>query len=220
MQIYPSPLSRKVAVSLTMSQLVWIFVALSIMYNIDGVYCRGCTCQKSTKMECESAGVVSYDGVTQCTWEATHERCRNTNWLECKQDPYCLWIKKTLDDDDQVDECDEDQQDEYNQNEQEIENGETEESNNYLNYGYSADSPNDDKSYKKHHRQDEKEMMVESNASVLSSIHTQSVYIRIFALMIVATFVCFGTIYCFYQNKSNKKDGILSGFGQSEYSTF
>ena len=190
----------------------WLFVILSITHLINCVSTRQCTCQKATKMECESAGIVSYDGVPQCTWEPTHERCRNTNWLECKKDPYCLWIKRTVDNvDDEVD-CDEDTKDEYQQSQ-----SQRDQSDHYLIYEYSADSPHESHSHSHSHK-DQKEMMIESNASILSSIHTQSAHIRIFALTAVIIFVCFAGMYHSYQTNSKKrKDGIVSG---SQYSTF
>ena len=92
-------------------------------------------------------------------WEPTHERCRNTNWLECKKDPYCLWIKKTVDNvDDDVD-CDEYQEDEYQQSKLEVD------ADDYLNFEYSADSPHGSYLHTHSHK-DEKEMIIESNAFI------------------------------------------------------
>merc|ERR1712154_640928 len=52
-----------------------------------------CTCQETTKDECEASGDEKIEG--ECTWQASHGKCRNTEWLECKQDPKCLWMQIT-----------------------------------------------------------------------------------------------------------------------------
>eukprot|EP01084_Bolivina_argentea_P000178 332_1 len=81
-------------------QLIAIAV-LSI--SINYIMCNGesCVCQVSTRAECESAGALKYapDGTikSQCTWQTSHKKCRNTNWLECKQNKYCIWIPKVAD---------------------------------------------------------------------------------------------------------------------------
>lgn len=179
--------------------LVMIIIVTVSFINCDG---RACTCQQITKEACEAAGIVSYDGIAQCTWEPTHSKCRNTNWLECKKDPYCIWIKKTVDDDDESSACDEIEDDDGENDKEE----QTKQDGDYINFEYSSDNPD----------KEEREMMVLSG-SMLSSIQTQSQRIRLIAICIVVMFVFGGGIYHLCKRK---KDAIIFGVNQSQYSTF
>eukprot|EP01084_Bolivina_argentea_P310798 537857_1 len=82
--------------------MICALLLLSVIYsNI----CNGshCTCKVTTQTECEAAGKISYDELgniqTQCTWDLSHHRCRNTVWYECMKDSKCIWIRKSADED-------------------------------------------------------------------------------------------------------------------------
>eukprot|EP00483_Globobulimina_turgida_P000190 UN00190 len=77
-------------------------ILLSIYYNSSGCDAGSCTCPQ-TQSECEAAGELKYDEAgnifRQCSWLSSHNACRRTEWVQCKDDPGCIWIHKTDDDD-------------------------------------------------------------------------------------------------------------------------
>merc|ERR1712176_1113357 len=180
-----------------------------------------CTCQETTKEECEGTGDFKNKiNKGECTWQASHAKCRNTEWLECKQDPKCLWmqitpkchktkqkLKEQILDQVQVQEIENEKVDFIEDEEVDIAYDHEEEE--YIEEEYIDEN-------------DENEMIVNRSGMLSSSIRTQSDNIRIYAFCAVIMFLCGAGIYHLFGKR--KKDGMLYAVNNTQnnlnYSTF
>eukprot|EP00483_Globobulimina_turgida_P006477 UN06487 len=179
--------------------IVILVLSVDIYYN--GCDAKACTCRVSNQAECETAGYLKYDNdgniKTQCSWDVSHNKCRNTLWLECKQDPKCIWIHKVGDD--MQDKSPADIDDPCSISEQ----GDNDQQDDDIIFVYSSDGDRN-----------------QNDEIKISSMQTQSDNIRIFSFCIVLIFGIGGCIYQFL-HVARKNDVILSAFNKYQgYSTF
>mmetsp|Transcript_7328 Transcript_7328/g.12021 ORF Transcript_7328/g.12021 Transcript_7328/m.12021 type:complete len:181 (+) Transcript_7328:91-633(+) len=177
---------------------VSLCLAMIVLFSVlcDNCIGRGCVCRKYTKYECEATQIIQADGSSQsvCSWEATHGRCRNTDWLECKQDPNCIWIKKTVD---TSSACDADVDDD--------------------------DEEQDLSALYPHNDNDMNAVAIKTDSvPYLSSTRSHSTYLQAFALSVAFAIIFGGTIRHFYKNTTAKQGTLLfpSNRDHTQYSTF
>ena len=214
-----------------------ILVLLSAFYNgCDG---RACTCRVTNQQLCEKAGkkftytskIKKYnqlndntmDGeeddepvISQCSWDTEHNKCRNTLWLQCKNDENCVWVRKDYnlkieqrEDGYHPDLCDVSQQ---SNGEEDMEN---------MQYEYEphdADEDIVDEEEEEQEEVDEDVMAVHSSMRLESGTN----HIRIFALSAVALIVILTGIYRLFKGDRPKDihSALQCDDDHKYYSTF